>query len=232
MPYRRKRRRSRKKRTYGRRRTKRRRKNKYRAGPTIKTVRGLGTLIPDILRVKLRYSDTKIFSTLGAGLLNNYVYRANSLQDTDFTGIGHQPYGFDQMSTWYSRYLVYGSKIQLKMINNSTLVDLVTVVLYPQLSASPQTNSVDSLEAPFSVNRIMGSDAEKAYIKNYMTTKKMYGVRRLEDDDGADVTANPVNPWYWIIGVFDHAGNSATITYSLQISFYVEFSSRQRLVGS
>jgi hypothetical protein len=63
---------------------------------------------------RLKYSD---FITLNPGSLDSGVpkvhhFRANSCFDPDYTGVGHQPRGFDEQSAIYDHYTVIGSKIK------------------------------------------------------------------------------------------------------------------------
>lgn len=55
----------------------------------------------------LNYSDQFTFTTGAVGVLGTeQVLRLNDMYDTDQTGTGHQPYGYDQMAAIYARYQV------------------------------------------------------------------------------------------------------------------------------
>lgn len=59
---------------------------------------------PDVLAVKLVYNDVRsVTAVINEGV---YTYRMNSVFDPDFTGVGGQPEGFDQLKALYSRYRV------------------------------------------------------------------------------------------------------------------------------
>lgn len=50
------------------------------------------------------------------GLTGNEVaFRLNSLNDPNLSGVGHQPYGYDQMSTLYQKYCVYKVHMQVRI---------------------------------------------------------------------------------------------------------------------
>ncbi len=67
--------------------------------------------LPTRFRTRLRYSETATFTTGAAGIVGTgQLWRLNSLFDPNQTGIGHQPYGFDQLAAFYSRYLVRGAR--------------------------------------------------------------------------------------------------------------------------
>lgn len=60
----------------------------------------------------LDYVDQIALTSSAAGLFGTeQVYRLNSLYDPDFTGTGHQPYGYDQLAALYLRYKVEAVKI-------------------------------------------------------------------------------------------------------------------------
>lgn len=58
--------------------------------------------IPDRYICKMKYA-TSVTTEL---LTGQYVFRLNSLYDPDLTGVGHQPYGFDNLALLYNRYRV------------------------------------------------------------------------------------------------------------------------------
>lgn len=51
----------------------------------------------------MKYSDTFTLGSLGDG---TYRFNLNNLYDPNRTGVGHQPYGFDQLVPIYNRYRV------------------------------------------------------------------------------------------------------------------------------
>jgi len=67
-------------------------------------------VFPARIKKLLRYSTSSALSAV-SGVVQTYVFRANSLFDPDATGTGHQPMGFDQLMTWYNHYCVVAAKI-------------------------------------------------------------------------------------------------------------------------
>lgn len=70
---------------------------------------------PDRLRTKLHYADVVLLSA-SAGNPGIWQFRMNSLFDPDYTGTGHQPQWFDQLSAVYRYVSVVGSKIKVTFI--------------------------------------------------------------------------------------------------------------------
>jgi len=74
---------------------------------------------PKTTMVKLRYvSGVSLDSTIGN--VATYTFRANSIFDPDFSGIGHQPMNHDTWATLYNHYVVVGSKVTVTFHNPTT----------------------------------------------------------------------------------------------------------------
>lgn len=73
-------------------------------------------------------------SAAGLGIVN--TFRANSLFDPDFTGVGAQPLGFDQWSTLYSTYRVISCKYEVTFSNGTGGSCVVGLVKSPNSSLS------------------------------------------------------------------------------------------------
>jgi len=67
---------------------------------------------PDVLAVKMCYNDVRPITAVGNEGV--YTYRMNSVFDPDFTGVGGQPEGFDQLKALYSRYRVMALGVDVK----------------------------------------------------------------------------------------------------------------------
>lgn len=73
---------------------------------------------PSRMSCRLRYSSGVSLSTTGA--IATYLFRANSIFDPDYSGIGHQPYGHDTYASIYNKYIVKASYITVSLVSNST----------------------------------------------------------------------------------------------------------------
>lgn len=54
----------------------------------------------------------------GSGVLGDYVFNAGGLYDPNTTGTGHQPYGFDQMMTFYNHFVVLKASCRADFVSN------------------------------------------------------------------------------------------------------------------
>jgi len=75
--------------------------------------------LPAAKRVQMRYCETiNLASTVGA--MGTYEWSANDLFDPNITGAGHQPYGFDQWMTFYTKATVMKSSCVVEATTTGT----------------------------------------------------------------------------------------------------------------
>ncbi len=71
-------------------------------------------VLPRRLVRTLRYAETFSFTTGAAGVVGTIQLMAlNDIFDPNITGVGHQPYGHDQLAVWYTKYLVLRTRVRL-----------------------------------------------------------------------------------------------------------------------
>ncbi len=104
-------------------------------------IKGLGfnqvNPFPPIMYTKQTYSDLDTYTTGAGGILGvEQIFSMNDMFDPDFTGVGHQPYGRDQMALLYNRYKV--TKITVNVIFSDPSADGLFVVIMQ----SPPSQSV------------------------------------------------------------------------------------------
>lgn len=66
-----------------------------------------------------KYFDTVTMIPGTTSSLEQYTFGLNNLYDPNVTGAGHQPYGFDQMCTFFKHYCVVGAKITVNFMLSS-----------------------------------------------------------------------------------------------------------------
>ena len=75
-------------------------------------------IIPNTRLVKHRYVDNDVYlNSTSGGSPATYVFSANGMYDPDITGVGHQPLGFDEMTTLYNHFTVVGCKITYTIVS-------------------------------------------------------------------------------------------------------------------
>lgn len=74
---------------------------------------------PTKTQVRLRYAATINLNPTASGDPVFYAMCANGMYDPDYTGVGHQPMGFDQWMSAYNHFQVDSSSISVRWIPTS-----------------------------------------------------------------------------------------------------------------
>lgn len=90
--------------------------------------------IPQRYITKMKYSE--FISTNANG---NYAFNLNSIYDPNRTGVGHQPYGFDQLAALYNRYRVIACGFRLHIAAGTGTSGQQSIQLAALPSNEPQT---------------------------------------------------------------------------------------------
>lgn len=85
------------------------------------------------------------------GLPSIYVFRANSCFDPDFTGVGHQPRGFDQLMSMYQAGVVTYSSIECLFGRSNADTTQVVVGVAVRDSTTAGADLVEYTELPRTV---------------------------------------------------------------------------------
>lgn len=82
---------------------------------------GIFSIFPNILKTKLPYSQDFGLSTgtLSSVFGPEQSFRLNAPFDPDFTGTGHQPYGYDQLTPFYNKCMVTAVDIEVTFYDPS-----------------------------------------------------------------------------------------------------------------
>lgn len=221
-----------KKKTFVKKRTKRvfKRKKKSKLDPNaivnITPAKGQHGLPPRI-QCRLLYQDQSEFITTA---LNNYKFVANGLYDTDFTGIGHQPPFFDDISGIYERHRVIGGKIRVTLVNLAA----VPVRVFLQF-ADDEGNAITGNQSTYDYNNSAnmksliltpsGGSRDMTTLtlgKNFATTcgRELYNSNIYVGTK----TANPSRKLCWNFGAMSIDGSTAlNIQWSADITYIAQF---------
>lgn len=194
---------------------------------------------PNSISACFRYADQITITTTG-GVGFQYAFRGNSLFDPDFTGGGHQPYGFDQWSAIFQRYVVFASWIRVNLTIDSPLPCKFALVPTSLDNSVVTTDTFESLlEMPRAKWRLGQSSTgqDNQSLTHYASTTSIMGQAPglIENDDNlyALTNANPANPWYWILGVQSPQGDGSHTYYvEVEMRFWAKMFDYQPLVAS
>lgn len=186
---------------------------------------------------KLTYTQSvTLTSGIGGIYGNEQIYRLNSPYDPDFTGTGHQPYGYDQVSLLYRKYKVNAAKISILFSNPSE--DGMIGAAAVQASAGTfalTSNPIDTLkEQPMTVTRtINNSGSQTAMVNQYLQLHLVEGLTKLQfstnvEDYSAPVTTIPAKTPYLRLALASSLGtNGATMFCRVTITYYCQFYERK-----
>lgn len=226
QPYRRTNRRLNNRRRRGRFSKKRFSKGHY--GSLIAARRSSG--IPDSLYMKMRYTTS---IPIGGQTQQTWLMCGNSVYDPDNTGTGGQPQYYDQISTLYGKYTVFGSAISILPYAGSATAS--TGQYFVSCQAVSDRGDVspsgihDAIDNPNSKWRMVNTIYNQAkMIKMFKKTKHVFGLKDAQDSPGySGFGANPANLWFWQI--YAQAADELT-NFSgkllVTIDYYVKWSDR------
>ncbi len=197
--------------------------------------------------VKLRYVDSRVTLDASVDSFTSTVFRANSIFDPDYSGVGHQPMGHDQWAAIYERYTVLGSKITVTYTPSGTSNvngSYMGVTLSGSVAPLGNYTDIDNiLESKLtSATRTVGNTLSNGFprardlsVSKTFSAKKFFGVRDVQDGAAlsAQVGANPSRDAYF--GVWTAAvdgGDPGSISMRVQIDYIVLFKEPKNLDGS
>lgn len=219
------------------------RQPRYAAGGTLSIPRYLNNWqrtrdapFPDRMSCKLLYSD-QITYTIAASSSTNQVFRLNSIYDPDYTNVGHQPRGHDELALLYKRYCVTGCKYEIvgysaatsatpglrwaAFVTQDPTTTLISSVAY-DMEESPLRVSPVIYEGNTAGHNAPNLIAQKAV--GYIDLKSLYGVKDIFDDSDAEagMGANPNRGAYLhVVGINNSAGGSTTFAWQVTLTYYV-----------
>lgn len=185
--------------------------------------------IPAGASVKLKYIDNAFNgSTASPTYQKFYIFRGNSVFDPDYTGVGVQPYGYDQLTpSIYTWTQVKASAITLTWSIYSAAASQVKVFVFHNRAPTMLYSDCSDLRVwPGCRYRIASKDngfTRKNWIKAYCSTKKALMHAWNDKDVTSPYNATPVLAWYWFV-VFDTSdvAETVSITFDVKITYYTK----------
>ncbi len=187
---------------------------------------------------RLRYAQTKLYTTGASGVSGTEnAFSLNSLYDPDITGVGHQPYGFDQVAALYSNYLVTAVDIQIRAVTPGGSNDMcILAALTGSAAVSLSGINVDAavekqgvITKPISAS---GINRNTVISLNGVRIASTLGLTEAQYRAelalyGAAVTASPTTPSVLRVNVASYDGTaSETVTIQVVIIYHCEFYNR------
>lgn len=183
--------------------------------------------LPNSVLMKHKYVDSYSVSTTTS--CNAQIYRLNSMFDPYYTGVGHQPFYYDQMTPLYNRCIVYGVKVEIKAScgTNQSVIGFKT-----QADTSAIASVSLALEKADVKYGLCNAGGQAIYLSRYYDINKLFGVSKQmvmngEMDFSHDSANNPSRIWYLQIFA-QHPDESTTSTsqYTVELTYYAKWIDR------
>lgn len=190
---------------------------------------------PNQRSVKLRYLEaTSVDPSAGGTAIQQF--RANDCHDPNLTGVGHQPYLWDEWKQFYNHYVVMGSKISVQACVDTTANQSPIVVgIYLSDDATTSTNFVALCEKGLTHYKVVPQGRQEVVNLSYTFSAKDFfslkDVRDNVDRIGAATTQSPTE--IAVFNVFaaalDGASNPPQCDLLCTLDYSVAFSEPQEL---
>lgn len=182
---------------------------------------------PNSIITKLRYSDY-VNMTSSSGGSTSYLFRANGINDPDYTGAGHQPMWRDNYAAAYDFYTVLGSKITVTFHSKDASHGFVIALVgsdTPTLSSTVST----WMEQNNSVGALIGNQntEPKTLVWTYSPLRDLG--QEVKDDGssmttvGADPSAGEGTFYYGLLAATDDGASTASLVAKVDIEYTVKF---------
>ncbi len=196
--------------------------------------------VPDKKSVTLRYVS-QITLDPAASSMAHYLFRANDLFDPDFTGVGHQPMGFDQWMVFYNHFTVVSSRIKVTGFQSGTSGPLANGMLGVYLNDDTvSTISLTTMMEYRLTNSVATgtSNGHKSivYVGNSFHARTFFGKKYVVNSTGfeGDTTTSPAEVamfdiWYAPAQLID---NLDPIDLVVEIEYKAVLTERKTLTAS
>lgn len=177
---------------------------------------------------KMKYSDSIQATGPGLGGLTQFTFNLNSIQDPNRTGIGHQPYGHDTLSTIYNRYRVIKCKYVISAIatGGTSGNQYGIVAALPANEVTNVTGGVNEVqENPRCQFITQAPSAPLKVLKGTVDIPSLVGRTRSQymADDRYQATYGSSPNELAILNIYTGLLNGASETVSMQLNVMLEY---------
>lgn len=190
---------------------------------------GLLGIFPSRLTTTLPYADQFNLqgATLSAAFGTERAFRLNSLFDPDFTSTGHQPYGFDQVTPFYNKYLVDEVDVTVSFSDpgGDGLYVGVFIKGFNDTSTLTGASISQAMERPLVFCKPLNNTGSQVVVyKRKIRLWEVLGLTKSQYNDcwqqtASAVTTNPSLVPYLSISVADANASSPALTCKATIEF-------------
>lgn len=173
-------------------------------------------------KVNHRYLASSQMQT-AAGAAAVHTFQVNSLYDPDYTGVGHQPIGYDQLTALFQAYTVIGVRASIKVWNRDS-DEFVGFAIYFSEHGNPMSVGIQALleqgALKYTIIPPAGVNPQVKTLTASVSVKKFFKVNNIMDDEESRGTtgSSPSRPLFMHIimwqpdGGLTSAGGSYYLT--------------------
>lgn len=197
--------------------------------------------MPKELVRNLTYYDHILLTKTSTATVSKQ-FMSNSCFDPDYTGVGHQPIGFDQYALHYYNYQVLGAVIKVRLgdANNAYPIQIGIANTSGALGATPgATNLIENGNV---ITKLMGNGTQggtPVELTMRIDHPKWHGVSleayKALDNTYALFGSSPTDGMYFNIfaqSTYDSDVSTDNLFGDIQITYKVRFFEPKEVVGS
>lgn len=196
-----------------------------------------GDPFPPQMDVKLRYCWQNGLSTPGVGFSGTFgteqVFRLNSLFDPDLTGTGHQPFGFDQLTPIYGRYVVSGVDVDIEFFNSNSddLIAAFTIQSGQNTTALAGSTIESAVERQSVMVRSVPTTGQNRwkYTEHFpihAIEGQVPGIVYRDDAYQSLVNSSPINQCYLRLAAACSVANGKLVQCQVVLTYHARFLER------
>lgn len=193
--------------------------------------RGVSILANTPKIYKLRYNEYFSLASASPGDLTSYVFRANDIYDPNYSGIGHQPFLHDTLSTLYKSFVVIGAKITFRVCSSTTQHPcMMGVFLSPDAAPSWSNNYGTIIEQGLGKHKSIITGAAMrtpVSVTHHFGANKFFNTNVSNDIEtyGATFGSSPTKQAYFYCWIQDITHDTATsLNCNVTIDYIVKVS--------
>ena len=194
---------------------------------------------PQQVITKLRYVMQNANTHVSNIIAETQQMKMNSCFDPDSTGVGHQPWYFDEYAALYNNYRVIGSTLRVDFSPQSIDTTLNSGpwnigIVGSAVSTNPSTSALDRCEMNDAVSDYINrDDGVVTMFWNYDPMEKL-GQQANDDTVSALVTADPSQVYYANVWTapFSSLATGNQVHYKITMEYTVEFFKLKKGVSS
>lgn len=204
---------------------------------------------------KHRYHGYSTFTTIAGQPVVMWQWRANSMFDPDYSGGGHQPFGFDQMQTYWSEYRVLGVHFKYTVSqgqpNDTAMDDCLAVTnvwasnVVPKVNLDPAVYTASPMLVYMFEQPMTSIKLKRLYIpahangkvhrtiRGFIRMRQFYRDKAAWDTEWVTTASNPNIPIYLQCGVVrkqgGNFGGTELFPWSMTMTFICQYRGQKKI---